>query len=136
MLAVPFTASGEELLRSSAFKTKPINVKVSTGYRARAGGSVSAGLGTVGIPHQWYNLIADLPVKPPPSLHPKTFEPVKPEDLSPLFPNELIKQEASNDQFIDIPEEVRDIYQLWRPTPLIRSVLFVQNEFFLRQIRF
>lgn len=118
---VPFTASGEELLRSSAFKTKPINVKVSTGYRAGAGGSVSAGLGTVGIPHQWYNLIADLPVKPPPPLHPKTFEPVKPEDLSPLFPNELIKQEASNEQFIDIPEEVRDIYQLWRPTPLIRA---------------
>lgn len=120
-IKVPFSTSGEELLRSSALKTKPTHVKVSSGYRARAGTSLSAGLGTVGIPHQWYNLIADLPVKPPPPLHPKTFEPVKPEDLSPLFPDELIKQEASNDRFIDIPEEVRDIYQLWRPTPLIRA---------------
>ncbi|KAG5535281.1 hypothetical protein RHGRI_023156 [Rhododendron griersonianum] len=120
-IKVPFSTSGEELLRSSALKTKPTHVKISSGYRARAGTSLSAGLGTVGIPHQWYNLIADLPLKPPPPLHPKTFEPVKPEDLSPLFPDELIKQEASNDRFIDIPEEVRDIYQLWRPTPLIRA---------------
>lgn len=130
MLAVPFLTSREELLGSSALKTKPTHVKVSSGYRARAGTSLSAGLGTVGIPYQWYNLIADLPVKPPPPLHPRTFEPVKPEDLSPLFPDELIKQEASNDRFIDIPEEVRDIYQLWRPTPLIRSVL-VFSKYFL-----
>lgn len=74
----------------------------------------------VEIPKQWYNLVADLSVKPPPPLHPKTFEPIKPEDLSHLFPSELIKQEASQDRFIDIPEEVLEIYQLWRPTPLIR----------------
>ncbi|KAK3212220.1 hypothetical protein Dsin_016926 [Dipteronia sinensis] len=73
------------------------------------------------IPRQWYNLIADLSVKPPPPLHPKTFEPIKPEDLSPLFPDALIKQEASNDRFIDIPDEVLDIYGLWRPIPLIRA---------------
>lgn len=74
----------------------------------------------VEIPKQWYNLVADLSVKPPPPLHPKTFVPIKPEDLSHLFPNELIKQEATQERFIDIPEEVLEIYKLWRPTPLIR----------------
>ncbi|XP_051118997.1 uncharacterized protein LOC127243153 [Andrographis paniculata] len=73
------------------------------------------------IPRRWYNLIADLPVKPPPPLHPKTFEPISPEDLSPLFPDELIKQETTLERFIDIPEEVIDVYKLWRPTPLIRA---------------
>ncbi|KAK6129068.1 hypothetical protein DH2020_037181 [Rehmannia glutinosa] len=76
---------------------------------------------SIEIPRQWYNLISDLPVKPPPPLHPKTFEPIKPEDLSHLFPDELIKQEATNERFIDIPEEVIDVYRLWRPTPLIRA---------------
>lgn len=75
---------------------------------------------SVQIPHHWYNLIADLPIKPPPPLNPKTKEPVKPEDLSPLFPYELIKQEVTSERFIEIPDEVRDVYQLWRPTPLIR----------------
>ncbi|KAG7604207.1 putative hydro-lyase [Arabidopsis thaliana] len=75
----------------------------------------------VEIPKQWYNLVADLSVKPPPPLHPKTFEPIKPEDLAHLFPNELIKQEATQERFIDIPEEVLEIYKLWRPTPLIRA---------------
>lgn len=78
----------------------------------------------VEIPNQWYNLVADLSVKPPPPLHPKTFEPIKPEDLSHLFPNELIKQEATLERFIDIPEEVLEIYKLWRPTPLIRFLFF------------
>ncbi|XP_078443675.1 tryptophan synthase beta type 2 [Wolffia australiana] len=73
------------------------------------------------IPRKWYNIAPDLPSAPPPPLHPKTFEPLKPEDLSHLFPMELIKQEASNERFIDIPEEVIDIYSLWRPTPLIRA---------------
>ncbi|KAL3624132.1 Tryptophan synthase beta chain 2 [Castilleja foliolosa] len=72
-------------------------------------------------PSQWYNLISDLKIKPPPPLHPKTFEPIKPEDLSPLFPDELIKQEVSNERFINIPDEVIDVYGLWRPTPLIRA---------------
>ncbi|CAH2056565.1 unnamed protein product [Thlaspi arvense] len=107
-------------MRSSGFKTKPVHLKVSSGYRATAQAANVTGP-HCDIPRQWYNLIADLPVKPPPPLHPKTHEPVKPEDLSPLFPDELIKQEASTDRFIDIPEEVLDIYQLWRPTPLIRA---------------
>jgi hypothetical protein len=102
-------------------------LRLSNGYRARAASGTN--LKGIEIPRQWYNLIADLPVKPPPPLHPKTLEPVKPEDLSPLFPDELIKQEASNDKFIDIPDEVLDIYSLWRPTPLIRFVLLLYNGF-------
>ena len=97
--------------------------RLSNGYRARA--ALGADLKAVEIPRQWYNLIADLPVKPPPYLHPKTLEPVKPEDLSALFPDELIKQEASTEKFIDIPDEVLDVYSLWRPTPLIRFVLLL-----------
>ncbi|KVI08992.1 Tryptophan synthase beta chain/beta chain-like protein [Cynara cardunculus var. scolymus] len=73
------------------------------------------------IPTHWYNIIADLPIKPPPPLHPKTFAPLQPQDLSHLFPDELIKQEASDERFIVIPDEVVDIYRLWRPTPLIRA---------------
>ncbi|OAY64776.1 Tryptophan synthase beta chain 2 [Ananas comosus] len=74
----------------------------------------------VEIPKQWYNLVADLSVKPPPPLHPKTHKPLNPEDLSPLFPDELIKQEVTNERFISIPDEVIDVFRLWRPTPLIR----------------
>ncbi|CAH9080780.1 unnamed protein product [Cuscuta epithymum] len=76
---------------------------------------------SIQIPSEWYNIIADLPVKPPPPLHPKTFEPVTPEDLSHLFADELIIHETSNDPFIPIPQEVIDVYSLWRPTPLIRA---------------
>ncbi|KAL5974470.1 Tryptophan synthase beta chain 2 [Asimina triloba] len=88
--------------------------------RARAS-AADGGLGKVEIPRDWYNLIADLPVKPPPALHPKTLQPVTPQDLSPLFPDELIRQEATDDRFVEIPDEVIDIYRLWRPTPLIRA---------------
>lgn len=101
---------------------KPMRLRASPRCRVRArAASSKAGPQAVEIPHQWYNLIADLPVKPPPALHPQTQEPIKPEDLSPLFPDELIKQEASTDRFIAIPEEVIDVYRLWRPTPLIRA---------------
>ena len=74
------------------------------------------------IPTQWYNIVADFPVPLPPVLHPVTQQPVGPADLSPLFPMELILQEVSTDRYIPIPEEVRDMYRLWRPTPLIRAV--------------
>lgn len=111
----------EQCIGSFMLKTRPRNLRLSNGGRVRARASLNTDLKAVGIPHQWYNVVADLSVKPPPPLHPKTFEPVKPEDLSPLFPDELIKQEASTDKFIDIPEEVLDIYSLWRPTPLIRA---------------
>jgi len=73
------------------------------------------------IPQQWYNVIPDLPVPPPPPLHPGTLQPVGPEDLAPLFPMELIRQEVATDSFIDIPAEVLDVYRLWRPTPLYRA---------------
>ncbi len=73
------------------------------------------------LPKQWYNVLADSPVPPQPVLHPGTKEPVTPDFLSVLFPMEIIMQEVSADRFIDIPEEVRDIYKLYRPTPLIRA---------------
>ena len=73
------------------------------------------------IPAQWYNIVADLPQPLEPPLHPATLKPIKPEDLLPLFPMGLIEQEASQQRWIDIPGEVLDVYQLWRPTPLIRA---------------
>jgi tryptophan synthase beta chain len=73
------------------------------------------------MPRQWYNIIADMPNKPLPPLHPGTKQPVGPEDLAPLFPMELIKQEVSGDRYVDIPDEVRDIYRIWRPSPLFRA---------------
>ena len=73
------------------------------------------------IPQQWYNIIPDLPAPPPPPLHPRTHEPIGPDDLAPLFPMELIGQEVSQERYIDIPGEVLDIYRLWRPTPLFRA---------------
>jgi predicted alternative tryptophan synthase beta-subunit len=73
------------------------------------------------LPKRWYNINADMPVPPNPVLHPGTMEPVTPDFLSVLFPMELILQEISTDQYIDIPEEVRDVYKLYRPTPLLRA---------------
>jgi tryptophan synthase beta chain len=74
------------------------------------------------IPRAWYNIQADLPKPMPPPLHPGTLQPLGPADLAPLFPMELIKQEVSTERDIQIPEEVRDIYKLWRPTPLYRAL--------------
>lgn len=73
------------------------------------------------IPTHWYNIMADMTNKPLPPLHPATKQPVGPEDLASLFPMELIKQEVSTDKWIEIPEEVRKIYSLWRPTPMYRA---------------
>jgi tryptophan synthase beta chain len=73
------------------------------------------------IPKNWYNIQADLPTPLDPPLHPATKEPLKPEDMKILFPMELIRQEASTERFIPIPEEVLDVYRLWRPTPLYRA---------------
>ncbi|MEN6478894.1 MAG: TrpB-like pyridoxal phosphate-dependent enzyme [Anaerolineales bacterium] len=74
------------------------------------------------IPKQWYNIQADLPEPLPPTLHPVTMQPASPEDMAPLFPMEILRQEMSHERYIDIPKEVRDVYALWRPTPLIRAV--------------
>jgi tryptophan synthase beta chain len=73
------------------------------------------------LPKAWYNINADLPVPPAPVLHPQTMEPVTPDFLGVLFPMDLILQEISTERYIDIPEEVREIYKLWRPTPLMRA---------------
>ena len=73
------------------------------------------------IPTHWYNIQADLPRPLPPVLHPGTHQPVGPDDLAPLFPMGLIMQEVSQDRDVEIPEEVREIYKLWRPTPLLRA---------------
>ncbi len=73
------------------------------------------------MPRQWYNVIADLPSSPPPPLHPGTRQPVGPDDLAPLFPAALIGQEVSGERHIAIPEDVLDVYRLWRPTPLYRA---------------
>lgn len=73
------------------------------------------------MPRQWYNINPDLPKPLDPPLNPKTMEPLTPEDLSILFPMELIMQEVSMDNFIDIPEELIQIYRMWRPTPLVRA---------------
>lgn len=73
------------------------------------------------IPRAWYNVQADMPRLPKPPLHPLTKKPVCAEDLAPIFPMDLIKQETTTERWIEIPEEVREIYRLWRPSPLIRA---------------
>ncbi|TYO95699.1 tryptophan synthase beta chain [Geothermobacter ehrlichii] len=73
------------------------------------------------IPASWYNIIPDLPGPPAPVMHPATGKPVTPDDLLPLFPMGLIEQEVSTERWIPIPEEVREIYRLWRPTPMFRA---------------
>jgi tryptophan synthase beta chain len=73
------------------------------------------------LPTHWYNIVPDLPQPPPPVLHPGTHEPVGPDDLAPLFPMDLILQLVSTESFIEIPEEVREVYRLWRPSPLYRA---------------
>ncbi|RME37869.1 MAG: TrpB-like pyridoxal phosphate-dependent enzyme [Deltaproteobacteria bacterium] len=73
------------------------------------------------IPTAWYNIIPDLPGPPAPVMHPATGKPVTPDDLLPLFPMPLIEQEVSDQRWIPIPDEVRDVYRLWRPTPLFRA---------------
>ena len=73
------------------------------------------------IPRRWYNIQADMDEQLPPPLNPQTKEPVKPEDLLLIFPEELIKQEVSQERFIEIPEEILKIYSIWRPTPLLRA---------------
>ncbi|MBC8014204.1 MAG: TrpB-like pyridoxal phosphate-dependent enzyme [Sporomusaceae bacterium] len=73
------------------------------------------------IPRKWYNIQADMPNKLAPSLHPATKNPIALEDMTSIFPMELIKQEVSQERWIDIPDEVVEKYRIWRPTPLIRA---------------
>ncbi len=73
------------------------------------------------MPTSWYNIQADFPEPAPPVLHPGTGQPVGPEDLAPLFPMALIQQEVSQERYIDIPEELQQVYRQWRPSPLYRA---------------
>lgn len=73
------------------------------------------------MPHQWYNVAADMPNKPLPPLDPKTRQPIGPDALAAVFPMELIKQEVSTERYIDIPEEVLDLYRTYRPSPVFRA---------------
>jgi len=73
------------------------------------------------MPRQWYNIMADMPNKPLPPLHPATKQPVGPEDLAAVFPMELIKQEVSTERYIEIPDEVLDLYYNFRPSPMFRA---------------
>lgn len=73
------------------------------------------------MPEAWYNIMADMKNKPMPPLNPVTREPLNPSDLEPIFAKELIKQEMSTERWIEIPDEVRDLYRIYRPTPLVRA---------------
>ena len=73
------------------------------------------------MPTRWYNILADFPEPLAPPLNPATKEPIKPSELEPIFAKELIKQEMSSEKYIDIPQEILDIYKLWRPSPLYRA---------------
>jgi tryptophan synthase beta chain len=94
---------------------------VPLGWKGRNNMAVKYLLPEERIPTAWYNVAADLPEPPPPPLHPGTLQPATPDDLAPLFPMGLIMQEMSTERLIEIPDEVREIYKLWRPTPLIRA---------------
>ena len=76
------------------------------------------------IPSHWYNVLADVPKPLPPPLHPGTKQPITPDMMMAIFPENLVMQEMSPERWIEIPAPVRDIYALWRPTPLLRAVLF------------
>ena len=73
------------------------------------------------LPESWYNIVPDLPFQLEPPLNPATRKPVGPEAFAPIFPEEIIRQEVTADPYVPIPEEVRETYALWRPTPLIRA---------------
>ena len=73
------------------------------------------------MPAQWYNILADMPNRPLPALNPATRRPLRPEDLFPILSRELARQEFSSERHVDIPDEVRELYKLWRPTPLVRA---------------
>src|SRR5947207_3588529 len=73
------------------------------------------------IPDRWYNILPDLPAPPAPYLHPATLQPMGPADLAPIFPQAIIAQEVSAEPWIDIPEQVREVYRIWRPSPVYRA---------------
>ncbi len=101
-------------------QSKPESFFILTGMNIMSGPKKIV-MGESEIPHKWYNIMADMPNQPKPPLHPQTKEPVGPDDLAPLFPAELIRQETTMERWVDIPGPVREAYRMWRPTPLIRA---------------
>jgi tryptophan synthase beta chain len=79
------------------------------------------------LPRAWYNVVADLPWPPPPPLNPANLQPLPPEALQAIFPKALIAQEVCGDKWIEIPEDVRKILGLWRPTPLVRALALEEH---------
>ncbi|NGY62434.1 TrpB-like pyridoxal phosphate-dependent enzyme [Lentzea sp. NEAU-D13] len=73
------------------------------------------------LPDRWYNIVADLPSELPPALHPRTLAPLAPDDLLPLLPSGVVEQEFSRERWIEIPDQVRDLYRIWRPSPMYRA---------------
>ena len=73
------------------------------------------------MPKAWYNIVADMPNKPLPALDPRTKKPVTAEAMNRIFGEELVKQEMSTERYIEIPDEVQDLYKIWRPTPVVRA---------------
>jgi tryptophan synthase beta chain len=73
------------------------------------------------LPDKWYNIVPDLPAELPPHLNPVSLDPLKPADLATLLPKEVVRQEFSKERWIEIPERVREVYRIWRPTPLARA---------------
>src|SRR5882724_8720393 len=73
------------------------------------------------IPDRWYNILPDMPAPPAPYLNPQTLQPMGPADLAPIFPQAIIAQEVSAEPWIEIPDQVREIYRVWRPTPVYRA---------------
>jgi len=76
------------------------------------------------LPDKWYNIVADLPERLPPHLNPVSLDPLKPTDLATLLPQEVVRQEFSTERWIEIPDRVREVYRIWRPTPLARAERF------------
>ena len=73
------------------------------------------------MPLQWYNIVADMKHKPAPLLNPQTRKPLQPSEMEQLFAQELVKQELSTERFVEIPQQVRDLYKIYRPSPLVRA---------------
>ena len=73
------------------------------------------------IPERWYNILPDMPAPPAPYLNPQTLQPMGPADLAPIFPQAIIAQEVSAEPWIEIPDQVREVYKIWRPSPLYRA---------------
>jgi tryptophan synthase beta chain len=84
--------------------------------------SIRFALGQKDIPTHWYNIAADLPEPVPPPLHPGTKQPIGPAEMTAIFPENIVAQEMSTERYVEVPAEVREIYALWRPTPLLRAV--------------